>query len=773
MKRILSVLFVVLQLNVWAQVNDESRWVGYFSYNHVDDFALSANAIHAIAGVASFSFDKNTNEATTYTTIDGLTGDAATSLCYSETFEKKILGYENGLLQIIDSNSNVYNIYDIVYSELVTNKRINSIYEYDGNVYLGMPFGIIVYSLDREEFVDTYFIGLNSSEVLVNEIVVLNGYIYAAATDGIYIADFNSNLNDSDNWNLVFTGNFGHIKTFDGQVVVAKDKTVSAIVNNTSLQEKLSMSNTIIDMSSNDSYLNVASTRQGFVYDDMFSLITSTSSSDHTVTSVNSDLASIYLGTKEKGVLRSAMEFPDEFTELYPDGPLSNEAFSISVKQGHMWCVYGGYDEYYTPKNKQLGISHFQADDWTHIPYNELNAKDLNHVTFDQSNINKVYISSWGQGSGPVDTTTNGGVLIVENNVATGFWNRANSGMSGYPENVTSGYSTTRVAGSAYDSEGNLWFGNSILTDGSGFLKKYGPDGTWSGHNLTDESIKLAINNIEIDAFDNVLVGSRGKGLYLYAEEGNKSAVISKLNSGNALPHDNVRTVAADANNRIWIGTFEGLVVLDDVENVYTGNYEKPAPVIIVVDGVASELLGKTTINDIYVDGANNKWFATNLGGVTQTNASGQKILATFTKENSPLPSNDVLNIEMDEATGVVYFLTTRGIVAYNTGIASYGDQLNEVYGYPNPSLKQHNTVSLVGKDGANLPEGTNVKILDVAGNLVFESNTIESQSSFGGKIVWDKRNLAGQKVASGVYIVLMYNEDGEQTASTKIAIIN
>ena len=239
------------------------------------------------------------------------------------------------------------------------------------------------------------------------------------------------------------------------------------------------------------------------------------------------------------------------------------------------------------------------------------------------------------------------------------------------------------------------------------------------------------------------------------------------------MPSNVVYAVAADLNNRIWIGTNLGLVVFDDVENVFTGNYQRPEPVIIVVDGVASELLGSATINDIYVDGANNKWFATSSGGVVQTNASGQKILASFTTENSPLPSNDILKIEMDESTGRIYFLTSRGIISYDTEIAPYGERLSEVYGFPNPSLKQDNTVSLVGKDGVNLPEGTNIKIVDVAGNLVFESNTVESQSSFGGKIVWDKTNLAGVKVASGVYIVLMYNEDGEQTASTKIAIIN
>ena len=95
------------------------------------------------------------------------------------------------------------------------------------------------------------------------------------------------------------------------------------------------------------------------------------------------------------------------------------------------------------------------------------------------------------------------------------------------------------------------------------------------------------------------------------------------------------------------------------------------------------------------------------------------------------------------------------------------------MYAYPNPVLKIHEQVTIDGRNGTNLPEGTNVKILDVAGNLVFESNVLEGQELQGGKVVWNKKNLAGQQVASGIYIVLLTNEDGSETATTKIAIVN
>ena len=111
--------------------------------------------------------------------------------------------------------------------------------------------------------------------------------------------------------------------------------------------------------------------------------------------------------------------------------------------------------------------------------------------------------------------------------------------------------------------------------------------------------------------------------------------------------------------------------------------------------------------------------------------------------------------------------------MAYNSNVAPFGDTLGAVYAYPNPALKNHEIITIDGRNGTHLPKGTNVKILDVAGNLVFETNVVEGEQLQGGKVVWNKKNLAGTKVASGVYIVLLSNSDASETSITKIAIVN
>ena len=221
------------------------------------------------------------------------------------------------------------------------------------------------------------------------------------------------------------------------------------------------------------------------------------------------------------------------------------------------------------------------------------------------------------------------------------------------------------------------------------------------------------------------------------------------------------------------MGTKSGLVVYTNASGVFEETVSNANPIIILDDGIAKKLGGDQAINSIFVDGADNKWIGTDNGGVIYTNPSGQTTIANFSKQNSPLPSDRIIKIKVDNSTGKVYFATDKGIVAYNSKVAPFGDVLGDVYAYPNPALRNHETVTIDGRNGTHLPKGTNVKIVDVAGNLVYETNVVEGQELQGGKVVWNKKNLAGNSVASGIYIVLLSNDDASETSITKIAIVN
>ena len=333
---------------------------------------------------------------------------------------------------------------------------------------------------------------------------------------------------------------------------------------------------------------------------------------------------------------------------------------------------------------------------------------------------------------------------------------------------------TTRISGSSFDSQGNLWIADALAFKK---LKKLTPSGIWSSFDLSSLQTNTAqeTNIVVVDRNNSIWIGTRRNGVYVYNENGDrKKALIAAPNSGN-LPDVNVRAIAVDGDNRVWIGTQSGMVVYANASGVYDDTTPNANPVVINGDenGFGERLLGDQTINSIVIDGAENKWFGTENGGVIYTNPNGQRTLANFSMQNSPLPSNKIVKISIDNSTGKVYFATGKGIVAYNSKVSPFGDVLAEVYAYPNPALKNHETITIDGRKGTHLPKGTNVKILDIAGNLVYETNVVEGQELQGGKVVWNKKNLAGNTVVSGIYIVLLSNGDASETAVTKIAIVN
>ena len=179
--------------------------------------------------------------------------------------------------------------------------------------------------------------------------------------------------------------------------------------------------------------------------------------------------------------------------------------------------------------------------------------------------------------------------------------------------------------------------------------------------------------------------------------------------------------------------------------------------------GLIDFLLFTETILDIAVDGGNQKWLATDQSGVFLISDDGQETVLNFREENSPLLSNGVTGIGINQKSGEVFIATDQGLVSYG-GIATEGaSNFSDVYVYPNPVYPDYEGPITI----AGLMENTVVKITDVSGDLVWETN------SFGGQAVWDGRNFNGNKVATGVYLVMLATEDATRSHITKILFLH
>ena len=775
MKKIFSLYILLFSLVISAQTDYSASWEDFYSYNNVKDFTKVDTIIYALTDNAIFTYDVLSGEINKFSSIQGLSGETTSAIYYNETFKRVVIGYENGLVEVIDDDGSITISSDIVNFNQSGEKSINHISEFNNKLYLSTPFAVVVYDIENLEFGDTYFIGNNSSSVKINETIISNNVIYAATEVGIFKADTTSNLLiDFNNWQQLFNGrDFKGVTTFKNDLYIIENSKLFTL-DGANLTEKVNFNKEIKNIKSTTTNLCISLDKEAKVYDSSLNLVqelTPNLEYDYTLNTAFFEDDIAFLATKEFGILKATTSKPTIYLEIHPDGPLSNAVFSITAQNNNFWVVYGGYDSTFTPLNIRNGFSKFNGENWINTNFNSSFPNDLVDVTIDPSHENRVYISALGA-SNNIEAKPTGGLLVVEDNVLVQTYNHLNSSLT--PILISLPTINIRVGGSTFDSNGNLWATNYETGEE---LVKLSANGQWSSVDLgvVQTSAAAGLSEIVVDRNNSIWIGSRRNGAYVYNENGSrKKALIATPNEGN-LPDLNVRTIAVDRSNRIWLGTKSGLVVYSNASGVFDEVATNAQPVVINGDenGFGDRLLGDQTINSIVVDGADNKWFGTDSGGVLCTNPSGQTTIAIFSKKNSPLPSNRILKISLDKEVGKVYFATDKGIVAYNSNVAPFGDVLEAVYAYPNPALKNHETVTIDGRNGTHLPKGTNVKILDVAGNLVHETNVIEGQELQGGKVVWNKRNLAGNKVTSGVYIVLLSNDDASETAITKIAIIN
>jgi ligand-binding sensor domain-containing protein len=167
-------------------------------------------------------------------------------------------------------------------------------------------------------------------------------------------------------------------------------------------------------------------------------------------------------------------------------------------------------------------------------------------------------------------------------------------------------------------------------------------------------------------------------------------------------------------------------------------------------------------ITDIVVDGANNKWIGTIDSGLFLVSPNGQQTIYHFTTSNSPLPSNIINDIDINSTTGEVFIATDKGLVSFKGTSTAANADLNNVYVYPNPVRPEYTgTIKIAG-----LLDKANIKITDIEGNLVYET------TSEGGTIEWDTTAFGKYKVASGVYMIFVAAQDGNETKVKKVMII-
>ena len=760
MKKYTLAFLLLFTLQIAFSQNNKS-WKGYFSYREIKDVSESPAKIVAASENALFSKNLASGAIKNTNTVDGLSGQTITTIYTSPTYKKTLVGYQNGLVIVInDVDGTMLNVVDIINKTLPPElKKVNHFMEHEGIIYISCDYGVSAYNLATLVFGDTFFIGDNAAQVAVKQTTVFQGRIYAATRYyGIRSADVtNPNLIDFSQWTTVAGGQWLGIEAIGTNLMATNETGSLQRWNGTTFAPQTQLQQPAIDMRKSGDKLVLTTTNRVYIYDSalvQLRLINSTEipelEATFTCATIINDI--IYIGTIEDGLLSTTL-IPSTFTDLTPDGPLRNNIFAVTAAGANLWAVYGNYDVFYNPYPLDYyGVSKLRPNGWLNIPYKDIETavgkpvSSMVRITANPVNQNEVYISAF-----------HSGVLKLENDVPTTLYDESNSTLEGLGSTQD-----IRIDGAVYDQSGNLWFTNTLVEKA---LKVRKADGQWqAGYSLLPlfQSVgSTIIGRMSIDKNSTKWMVTREKGVVGFNENyGNLLRNIS-LDPGN-LPSEQVSVAAVDTRNQLWIGTRKGLRVLSSVDSFISGQEMITEPIIIIEENLAQELLYEQYITDLVVDGSNNKWIGTADSGIFYVSSNGQRTIHQFNKDNSPMPSNNVNDIEINGITGEVFIATDKGMVSFKGVATSASDNLNNVYVYPNPVRPGFaGTVKVSG-----LLDKANVKIADIEGNLVYE--TIAE----GGTIEWDTTAFGKYKVASGVYMIFVSAEDGGETKVKKVMIV-
>lgn len=764
MKQLVRVV-LILQIFFLQAQNFENSWTGYFSYVSIKSISQGNDKIYAAAENAIFTYDLSTEEISSISTINGLSGNPISTAYYSENNGLYIIGYENGLIEIvIDGEDNVLKVVDILDKTTIppNMKTINHFNEYNGRLYISTGFGISVYNLESLEFGDTYFIGDLGSQINITQTTVQGDLIYASSSEnGIksaLVAD--ENIIDYQQWSTVIGGGYKGIQSLGVELyAVNNSNTILKFDLDVGFLQIDTFLSPVIDFRAFSGVLTITTNSSIHSFSEDYVLInevTSLFEYDYLLQAGYAFNNSFYLGTTDLGMLIVPFNV-NQALQVLPEGPLYNQPFTIEASPGKLWVAFGDVDLTFNPYPlTRKGISNYRNESWTNIKYDSLvdllGVEDVNDLVFVKSNPNnpnETYMSSYQKG-----------LLKIKNQDPTILYNETNSPLEIPGGNEALGI---RLYGSDFDKQDNFWFVQSRIDKG---LIKLTPEGQFQTidiSNIINAEDELALGKLAVSREGYVFFGAVSSGLVGYNPTTNEFNKIGEdLGNGN-LPSTDIKALAFDNQNRLWIGTRKGLRVLYSARNFFESGADIDSqPIIILDDGVPQELLFLQSITDIEVDGSNNKWVSTATSGVFYLSSNGQETLLRFTSANSPLPSDTVLDISIDDADGTVYFATKDGLVAYDGTSTAPGEDLESVYAYPNPV--RPNYFGNVTIDG--LTAKANVKITDITGNLVFET------TSQGGSVEWDTTAFGKYKVASGVYLVLITSDDNLLTKVAKIMII-
>jgi len=733
----------------------------YFNATHISDLDQK---IYCSTQYALFSYDRSEMSLEKFSKVHGLTNTNITFSKYADQMQILLVAYDDGSIDLI-SDYGIFKMNDIQRS-LLPGKRVLSDALFVGNLaYLACDFGIVVLDLVRREFKDTYFIGENGEPLMVYDVALHGSTLYAATEQGILTGDINDPfLVDYNRWSRIteIHGSqvFTAVESWGEALILNQSNTLNQIDSLWAFQDQeyffvTHMNGSVYSVSAAQDQLIIAGNRRlkslDANYDEVAVIDTYGWGPIDPRMGLLDNTGTLWIADFSHGLIRS----PDYmfFEALTPNGPLTSNVFSLHYSHGKLLTTGGGLTEIWGNLFKNGEFSEFGEEVWkTQISYSY---PDIVNIITHPNNPDLHYAATW-----------NSGLLQITGMDIDVTYSKYNSSLQGHVSDT----SAVKTFGLLFDRDQNLFVTNSGVNDPISVRLS---SGEWKSYHFNGQISRVIVGPIiETNWEDKWVVIPRESQLFVFNtnrtildDSDDKFRKLS-VTDENGRTFNSISSILEDLNGNIWIGTSEGPLVFYNPEEALNGGELIGQRIKIPRNdgtGLADYLLSTEEITCMIVDGANRKWIGTKESGVYLFSEDGLQEIHHFHKDNSPLPSNWITALSMNPENGELFLGTEWGIVSYRgTAITGVNDMAN-AYVFPNP-VREDYTGSITI---TNLVSQANVKITSISGALVFETE------SFGGQAIWDGKNLRGERVKTGVYLVFITNDDGSQTFITKILFIN
>lgn len=756
-------------------------WQLHLPTNHPTRLADDGDRVYVVAENAFYFFDKKLNTTQVLSHRDGLSDVAAVAVAYDSTTRQTVVAYRNTNIDVLTASGRVRNLSDILRKSIQGKKDINQLTVEAGRAYLSTTFGLVVIDLNKLEVSDTYSnIGPGGVVVNVYDAAVANGYLYAATSAGLLRGSLTSNLLDYRSWTqylpvpLSATQQVYHYVTaYDSQVYAAVGPMFSGalyLFNPAGVGTWQAVPGTYTAQFRN---LRASSIGVLLIDDDVgvrrvdktgaVSVVVAPKHGTSTQDAVRTRDGSYFLANYQLGLQRLRLGQPAE--TFLANGPETSLAFGLlaDARTNTVDVFTGGYSDRYQPSYLRVGFYEYANGQWTNVTATTFpSATDFPNPTSPVHGIRTpdgtLYVANYGGG-------------LLEWQGPGKFRHFRQNTPSANPLLGTFGdASRVEITDVAATAEGKVWVVNRHLREGISGLSVFDPTATtW----------KVIPNTPGFDALDRIALDNFGYAWVSVSRKSDRGGGSSAapgifaidpenanpprfFTTANGLPDNQIYELAKDRRGYIWAATIKGVAVFNDPGGPFQSTQGFTLPNVQRGEGTGFPALFTEAVRAIAIDGGDRKWFATD-HGLWLFSPDADEALLHFTTANSPLPSDRIVDVKVNDKTGEVWVATDAGVVAYRGGSTVTEGAPKCAAAFPNPVRPDFQGV--VGITG--LANNAIVKITDVAGHLVYAT------TAAGGAVTWNLTMPDGQRVRSGTYLVLSTDADGKNGCVSKVAVLS